>query len=70
MPDGKSKGRMKVCVGSVREIGGDCQWDFYWREPEDLAACVCNCLDWGYQQLKADNWKWFNVSVCYDNPEV
>ena len=62
---GEHKGRIHVSVAHIRSIGGDVQYDHHYREPEDLAACVCNCLDWAYQQHKAGNWAWFSVNVTY-----
>lgn len=62
---GKQKGRIQVSVAHIRSSGGDVQFDHHYRDPEDLAACVCNCLDWAYQQRKAGNWAWFNVDVAY-----
>jgi hypothetical protein len=35
------------------------------RLPEDLAACVANCLDWGRRQQEAGEWSWYAVSVTY-----
>jgi len=35
------------------------------RPPEDLAACIANCLDWGCMQRKAGAWAWYAVTVSY-----
>lgn len=59
------KGRLRVTVGHIRSVGETAVFDHYDREPEDLAACVCNCLDWAYQQRKEGNWLWFSVGVTY-----
>jgi hypothetical protein len=61
----KPKGQLRVTVAHQRSMGADCVYDHYDREPEDLAACVCNCLDWAYQQTTAGNWWWFSVTVTY-----
>lgn len=39
------------------------------RPPEDLAACVANCLDWADMQRSrtCDPWVWSRVTV--DNEE-
>jgi hypothetical protein len=63
------RGRIRVTVAHLRSVGEAVVFDHYDREPEDLAACVCNCLDWAYQQRKAGNWWWFSVNVAY-NEEV
>ena len=60
-----TKGRICVSVAHMRKLGSDVEWDHHYREPEDLAACVCNCLDWAYQQREAGNWCWFSVNVTY-----
>ncbi len=39
--------------------------EHHWRLPEDLAACVCNCLDWCRMQKESGNWLWGSVSVSY-----
>jgi hypothetical protein len=47
----------------------DDEWsseDHHWRTPEDLAACVCNCLDWCRMQRESKNWTWCAVSVSYE----
>jgi len=38
----------------------------HWRSPEDLAACVCNCLDWCRMQKESGNWSWCSVTVDYE----
>lgn len=42
----------------------------FYRPPEDLAACVANCLDWADMQRKraVDPWVWSRVTV--DNEEA
>jgi hypothetical protein len=47
----------------------DDEWstaEHHWRSPEDLAACVCNCLDWCRMQRESRNWSWCSVTVAYE----
>lgn len=42
----------------------------FYRPPEDLAACVANCLDWAdMQRERADDpWVWSRVTVDNEEP--
>jgi hypothetical protein len=40
------------------------------RLPEDLAACVANCLDWGRMRREAGEWEWCAVTVGYCGEEA
>ena len=60
---------MRILCESRTESGLETLYVYY-REPEDLAACVANCLDWADMQrtLADDPVVWNRVTV--DNKEV
>ena len=59
---------MRIVCESRTESGCEDLVVFY-RPPEDLAACVANCLDWAAMQRTRpyDPWVWSRVTV--DNEE-
>lgn len=59
---------MRIVCESRTESGCEDLVVFY-RPPEDLAACVANCLDWADMQRTRphDPWVWSRVTV--DNEE-
>jgi len=62
----KHRYQVRVTVSYKRP---DDEWstqEHHWRRPEDLAACVCNCLDWCDMQKESGNWTWGSVSVSYE----
>lgn len=59
-----------VCVLLTYTPAGDpaSQWSqscHYWREPQDMAACVANCLDYARTMRRSGAWTWSSVTVTY-----
>lgn len=55
---------MRILLESRTESGLE-SLEILYRPPEDLAACVNNCLDWAAMQRTRpdDPWVWSRVTV-------
>lgn len=68
-PDHMPPGSMCVVMAYKPSDAEWSQKDCHWREPQDVAACLANCLDYARLMRQSGVWAWTAVTVTYGEEE-